>query len=380
MSSLADEIRLTFSVEGSNADPYLGDGWQNAEFGHRWTDGLRSVLRLPPLRARDWFALTLQGWALNIGGVTPAQTLTVVLNGTSLRRLQLDGGMPMTIAIPGDLVRADSENILVLDHPEAARPSELQPGHGDTRLLSLAFQRLEIEPLDEPLSLAPRLLAKAASPDGAAEQKAVAEAFQSLGQSCDVGVFQRLAGAEPFGLLRFAGIFPVQLIQGLRTRFAGVGDADKLSFFTPPNSQEFHGKHSIYGLDYHTFKMAGETDVAALAAKEAQRLNYLARLFFEQLENDEKIFLRVGDFTTPEEALALHLLLRTYHPCARLLLLQAAPAHAPERIGRVIELRPGLYRGYLSRPSDLPVSHSAQLFEEWMQLCATVVSYESARG
>ena len=89
------------------------------------------------------FALTLQGWALNIGGVTPPQILSLILNGTLLRRLQLVGGTPMAIAVPGELMRADAENMLVLDHPEAARPSELQPGHGDTRLLSLAFQRLE---------------------------------------------------------------------------------------------------------------------------------------------------------------------------------------------------------------------------------------------
>lgn len=380
MTGVVDEIRLTFSNDVSNAGPYLGEGWQKAEAAHRWTEGRRSVLRLPPLRAQAWFALTMQGWALNIGGVTPPQTLTIVLNGTSLRRLHLDGGLPTTLAVPGDLVRGDAENIVHLDHPEAARPSQLQPGHGDTRLLSLAFQRFDLAPLDEPLRLAPRPLPLAALPQGADAAKAVCESFQSLGQTCDVGVFQRHYGAEPFGLSRFASLFPDRLVKGLRTRFAGVGDPGRLSFFVPEGSKELHGRHADYGLDYHTFKMAGETDVAALALSEARRLNYLARLFFEQLENDEKIFLRVGHFQTPEEALALHLLLRTYHPRARLLLLDAAPAFAPERIGRVIELRPGLYRGYLSRPSDLAQTRNVQLFEEWLRICATVVAFERARG
>ncbi len=376
MSGVVDEIRLTFGAKGSNADPYLGEGWHGAEAAHRWTDGRRSVLRLPPMRPQPWFALTLQGWALDIGGVTPPQILTVVLNGTTLRRLRLVGSMPMAIAVPGELIHADAENIIVLDHPEAVRPSELLPGHGDARMLSLAFQRLDVEPLDEPLHLAPRLLPKVAPPEDAAEAKAVAEAFQSLGQSYDLGNFQRDYGAEPFGLLRFAGIFPLPLMQGLRTRFADVGDVHRLSFFVHDGSREYQGHHADYGLDYHTFKMVGETDVTALAATEARRLGYLARLFFEQLENNEKIFVRAEHFETPEEALALHRLLRAYHPHARLMVLQAAPAKTPERIGRVIALRPGLYRGYLSRMSDPVRVPTRPLSDEWMNLCAAVVAYE----
>ena len=374
MSDVVDEIRLRFAAKAASVAPYLGEGWHGAEGGHRWTDGLRSVLRLPPLRARPWFALTLQGWGLEIADVK--QTLTVALNGTVLRRLRLVGGMPTTIPFPGDLVRPDAENILVLDHPDAVRPSEAQPGNGDTRLLSLAFQRLDVEPLDPPMSLAPRLLPEAPPPADAAETKALAETFQSLGQSCDVGNFQRQCGAEPFGLLRFAGIAPARLIHGLRTRFARIGDVDQLSFFTHEGSRELQGKHAIYGLDYHTFKFVDETDIADLTVKEAKRLGYLARLFFEQLENNEKIFLRAEHFETPEAALALHMLLCGYNSRARLLLLQAAPSHLPERIGRVIELRPGLYRGYLSAMSDPARDPIRPLLEEWIKLCATVVAYE----
>jgi hypothetical protein len=378
MSAAVDDIRLTFARESSNAEPYLGEGWHGAEVRHRWTDGLRSVVRLPPFRAQPWFLLTLQGWALELGGVS--QTLSIALNGTKLRRARLDGGTPRAMAVSGGLIRGDGENILTFEHPEAVRPSEAQPGNKDTRMLAFAFQRLDFEPLDEPLSLAPRLLPPAPASEDAAEAKAVAETFQSLGQSCDLGNFQRDYGAEPFGLLRFAGIFPVQLIQGLRTRFVGVGDIDQLSFFTPEGSRELHGKHAVYGLNYHTFKFVDETDVADLVVKEARRLGYLARLFFEQLENNEKIFLRAEHFEAPEEALALHQLLRTFHPRARLLLLQVAPPSAPERLGRVIELRPGLYRGYLSRMSDPARNPIRPLSEEWLRLCSAVVAYESARG
>ena len=373
MSEAVDSLHLTLFGPDSNAAPYLGEGWSGAERTHRWTTGLRSLVRLPPLRAQPWFALTLQGWGVNIGGRTPPQDFTLWLNGARLRRLRLAPGMPMALCVPGDLLRADGENLLRLDHPAAVRPSDWQAESRDTRLLSLAMQRLDVEPLDAPLAPAPRLLPRAPEPD-AARAKEIAEMFQSRGQSCDLGNFQRHYGAEPYGLLRFAGIHPAELTQGLRTRFAGIGDADKLSFFNHDDSRELQGKHAIYGLNYHTFKYVDETDVAALVVSESRRLAYLARLFFEQLENDEKIFLRAEHFETPEEALALHSLLRAYHPRARLLVLGAAPAHLQERIGRVVELRPGLYRGYVSAMSEPQRVPPRPLHEEWMQICAAVAA------
>ena len=373
---IADALHLTFSAEGSNAEPWLGEGWHHAEVGHRWTDGLLSVLRLPPFKPQPWFALTLQCWPFNPPGVE--QIATVVLNGTEVASYRPPHLPPYAVAVPGDLVRSSGENLLTLHHPHAASPALTQEGAGDTRMLALAMKALDFQPLDAPLHIAPRLLPEVALPEDPAEAKEVVEAFQSLGQHCGFGMAQRHYGTEPFGLLRFASLYPEGLVMGLRTRFKGVGDLDQLSFQTLNNSRELNGRHAVYLLDYHTFRMADETDVADLAKKEAQRLNYLARLFFEQLENDEKILLRVGHFQTPGEALALHLLLRAYHPRARLLILDRPPDHARERAGRVIELRPGLYRGYFLTTID-PVFGPHPPAEEWLRLCATVVAYERGR-
>lgn len=374
MNAPAQDIHLTFSAEGSNADAYLGEGWHSAEVGHRWTDGLASVVRLPPMRARPWFALSLHCWPVTTGGVT--QRLRVWLNGAELKRFDRVDLALLHIVVPGALVNEAADNVLVLDHPDAVRPNEIDAAERDGRLLSLSFQSLGFETLDEPLHLSPRLLARAAPPARAADVKSLVEVFQSLGHNHDLGLFQRAYGAEPNGLLRFAAIGHDPLLRALKSRFAGIGDLDKLSFHVEPDGRQMRGRHAVYGLDYQTSMPKEQTNVAELAAREAMRLKYLARLLCEQLERDEKIFVRHESFETPEKALALHHLMRSYNRRVRLLLIGAAPSQAPERVGRVIELRPGLYRGYLPKLPD----PDRPVYEAWLSLCAAVAAHERARA
>ena len=367
-------VRLIFAGEGMNAGPYLGEGWHGPEDTHRWTDGFSSVVRLPPMRPSAQFALTLQCWPLRVGGIT--QRVTVEWNGSVLLDCQPNLNVPAAVIVPGDLVNAHAENVLTLHHPDARSPAELESGNGDNRTLALGFTRLDLAPLDITPFATPHFLPRVAAPADKGEARAVVEVFQSLGQNCDLGLFQRNYGTDPFGLLRFASIFPDRLVDGLRRRFAGIGIEEKLSFKAPKPGGELIGRHAEYGLDYHTFKNEGEVSVETFTTTEARRLNYLARLFIEQLENNEKIFLRVEHFELQEEALALHLLLQSYNSRNRLILLQAAPESAPELIGRVMRVRPGLYRGYLSSISDETRERPRPLFEEWLTLCATVVAFD----
>jgi len=48
--------------------------------------------------------------------------------------------------------------------------------------------------------------------------------FEALGENCELGFVQRHFGAEPLGLLRWAGISNASLVTALDTAFAGVGD------------------------------------------------------------------------------------------------------------------------------------------------------------
>ena len=377
MTSPVEDFRLNFASPSSNADAYLGEGWHGAETQHRWTDGFTSVVRLPPLRASAGFLLTLKCRPLALGRA--AQRLTVTLNGVELTRVSLDDYAVILLRVSGHLVSDAQDNRLVFDHPDAARPNEIEPGNPDDRSLALAFLSLECEALDDFVFDSPKLLPAVAPPTDYAEAKAMVEAFQSLGKNCDLGLLQRKFGAEPFGLLRFAAISPDRLTMALKTRFEGIGDVDKLTLFLEWDGRHYQGRHADYGLDYHTFLPVDATPVEELTKKEALRLKYLARLLIEQLENDEKIFLRQESFETTEEAVALHRLMRKYNPRARLFLVSLVRPEAPERVGRVVELRPGLYRGYLPRLSDPSRTPDRPIFEEWTPLCAAVLAYENAR-
>jgi hypothetical protein len=48
--------------------------------------------------------------------------------------------------------------------------------------------------------------------------------FESLGDNCELGLVQRMAGAEPLGLLRFAGVPLRHLIRAMEARFEGMAD------------------------------------------------------------------------------------------------------------------------------------------------------------
>ena len=121
-------------------------------------------------------------------------------------------------------------------------------------------------------------------------------------------------------------------------------NVDPLTSFLDRVGRQIQGRHADFGLNCHTVRLADETDFEELAGQEAQRLNCLARLTIEQLENDEKIFLHHESFDTPEEAWGLHRLIRGYNSRARLLLMSVAPVQAPERDGRNLRAR-ALVRG-----------------------------------
>ena len=46
--------------------------------------------------------------------------------------------------------------------------------------------------------------------------------FESLGDNCEFGLFQRMCNAEPLGLFRFAGGYLPEIIRGLNSGFSGL--------------------------------------------------------------------------------------------------------------------------------------------------------------
>ena len=301
--------------------------------------------------------------------------LALEFNGVSLGVLQPRRGIPQRIIVPGGLVSDVQENTLVCHNPNIVVPA----GGDESLALAMAWRRLEMAPDDVTLFDPPEALPE---PEdiAALPVQAVVSLYQGLGRNCELGIFQRQCGAEPIGLLRFSSVFADRLVQGLRTRFAGIDALDELSLVAPRPGGELMGRQASYGLSYHTFRNERDVDVEALRVKEAQRLGYLARLLVEQIENDEKIFVRRGEFETEGEFRALHQLLRVFNPQARLLLVQEAPRDEPERAGRVERLAPNLYRGFLSKFADPARVPASLVYGDWLKVCATLYLDQMRRG
>ncbi len=368
---LAKALVISFR-RGGNSDAFVREGWQPCEAGYRWSYGDSSVLALPPVAASRRFTLTFYCDPAPITGVR--QNLTLALNGVALAVVQPQRTVPQALVVPGEIVNQSGDNILALHCSNALTPGEHSPDSRESRPIAFAWRRLELTPDETPMIGEPAPLAEA--DPHTLPMASVVGLYQSLGQNCELGLFQRRCGAEPFGLLRFASMFPDQLVQGLRTRFAGVGGADNLMLAPAQPGGELMGHHAAPEFLYHTFKNERDVDVAEFHGKEAQRLGYLARMLLEQLDNDQKIFVRRGGFEANGEIWALYRLLRAFNREARLLMVQ----QAPERGGCVERLAPNLYRGFVSKfadPEDVP---GTLPYEDWRKICATLYLEEQRRG
>lgn len=199
--------------------------------------------------------------------------------------------------------------------------------------------------------------------------------FESLGDSCEFGLVQRQAGAEPLGLLRFAGFTGAveqrleELIAALDRDFAGLGDEDtvQIRLEGEPGHQEYIVHETTYGLMYHTF--LGPTDVteATLRRNEAIRLRFLRRKLLADLAAAEKIFVWKANFPIARSRVERLLTALRRHGPARLLWVCAA-GDVGGRAGDVERLADGLMRGLVDRfaPYDRmdDISHSA-----WFAVC-----------
>ena len=120
----------------------------------------------------------------------------------------------------------------------------------------------------------------------------IALKFESLGENCEFGLFQRRCDAEPLGLLRFSSTFMRNLIRGIDSGFDGLGaieDIDPRLEGTPRKEYMIHEKK--FGLVYHTFVYEGQRSVWLMREQESARLKFLRRKFMEELEVSDKIFV-----------------------------------------------------------------------------------------
>ena len=170
--------------------------------------------------------------------------------------------------------------------------------------------------------------------------------FESLGDNCELGLLHREFGAERLGLFRFAGINIHPLIAAIQNRFDGFATPDDLNLRL--QGGEWLAVSRRYDFEFHTHRFVDTVTEDQVRELESRHLQFLVRLFLEDVEDASKIFVwRNGQRgnTQPEEGMVeLYQTLRAIGP-VRVLWITLADDDHPH--GTVIQRDEGLFRGYI---------------------------------
>lgn len=198
--------------------------------------------------------------------------------------------------------------------------------------------------------------------------------FESLGVNCEFCFVQRQCGAEPLGLLRFAGGLGTQrLADAIRNRFAGFGELEQLRAEYHPNDDlELLVYDQRSGFNYHTWRKE-RTDTAKVCREEAVKLQFLKTKLLEDFEDAEKIFVIALNGGAPEESVDdLYDAMRELGPVTLLTIVGSDPDHPS---GTVVRVRGGLLRGYIdsfAKSPWMPDLHA------WLRLCRNALALQDA--
>jgi predicted SAM-dependent methyltransferase len=200
--------------------------------------------------------------------------------------------------------------------------------------------------------------------------------FEAIGDNCEFGLVQRHFGADPISLLRFAG-FEISLelrldhlISAIETGFKDLGrpEAIKVSVGGPPGHEEYLVRETTYHLMYHTFQSPNHMTLERIRVREADRLNFMKRMFLESLADARKLLVWKSNTAPPARNMARLLsALRRYGPNS---LLWVSEGDADNLPPTVTFAEDGLLRGYIER---LAPYHDATdiSYAGWEALCAT---------
>jgi hypothetical protein len=187
--------------------------------------------------------------------------------------------------------------------------------------------------------------------------------FESFGDNCEFGLFQRQAGLEPLGLFRFAYTPLPSLLRGLACRFADM--PSKITVSAAGNG-EFMLKIEEYGFTYHTGRHVGEIEIEALRKDETTKMGFLIRRLTGTLASGEKIFVRKPQVKeTLQDARTLLAAMQVYGPATLLFVSEADAAHPS---GSVEMVGPHLIRGWVDRFAPYEDAHSIN-FTHWVDVC-----------
>lgn len=162
----------------------------------------------------------------------------------------------------------------------------------------------------------------------ALDDRALVLHFESVGDNCELGLVQRLAGAEPLGLLRFAGAPLRHVLRALDARFEGIDDPCHIR--VQAENGEYMVKLTKYDFYYHAHVEIGDMTPEAVHRQQCRTVGFLARKLIEDLETPTKILVfRQNEPVSAGDLLGLRIALSAYGPGILLWVREACPGHPP---------------------------------------------------
>jgi hypothetical protein len=169
--------------------------------------------------------------------------------------------------------------------------------------------------------------------------------FESLGDSCELGLVQRTVGAEPLGMFRFAGAPVRHLIRAMEARFEGMADPEHVR--VQPENGEYMIKLTKYDFIYHAHVKIGEAVPTVLHRQQVRNVRFLVDKIIADLEKPEKIMVfRQNEELSANDLLDLRSALAAYGPATLLWVQATRPGRPP---GEVTIVDDRLMIGYVTR-------------------------------
>lgn len=187
--------------------------------------------------------------------------------------------------------------------------------------------------------------------------------FESLGDNCELGLVQRQAGAEPLGLLRFAGAPLRNLLRALAARFSNLADPDHIRISAEHG--EYMVKLTKYDFTYHAHVKVGEMEPDVLYDQQSRTLGFLVKKLIGDLEDPHKILVfRQNEPLSAGDLIDLRIALSNFGPIILLWVQEACPGHPP---GSVEVADERMMVGYVRRLAERESVPNLD-FASWMQV------------
>ena len=181
--------------------------------------------------------------------------------------------------------------------------------------------------------------------------------FESLGDSCELGLVQRLAGVEPLGLFRFAGAPLRHLIRAMQARFEGM--ADPASIRIQPENGEYMVKLTKYDFIHHAHVKIGAADPVVLHQQQTRTVRFLIDKLIGDLENSEKIMVfRQNETLSANDLMDFRRTLAAFGPATLLWVQETRPGFPS---GTVVVVDDTLMIGYVSRLAPRDNAHDLDI-------------------